>query len=225
MSFTLPKVYPITDTRLSGLSHAEQVKRLIAGGATLIQLREKLMSPRAFYEDAAEAVGIAHAAGGRVLINDRVDIAIAAGADGVHLGQDDMPVDAARRLLGADAIIGYSTHSVEQAIAAVNLPVDYLAIGPVFATTTKGDTSPTVGIEGIRAVRDAIGDFTLVAIGGIDEDRLKSVIDAGADSAAMIGAIVADGAGIEARMRQIIAKMHNILKHCQKSSCIQSPHA
>ncbi len=211
MRFTLPKVYPITDTRLSGLSHTEQVRRLIAGGAALIQLREKVMPPRDFYEDAAAAVAIAQAAGVTVLINDRVDIAIAAGADGVHLGQDDMPVDAARELLGPDAIIGYSTHSIEQALTAIELPVDYIAIGPVFATTTKGDTSPTVGIEGIRAVRDAIGDFPLVAIGGIDEDRLNSVIDAGADSAAMIGAIVADGAGIEARMRQIIANMHNIL--------------
>ncbi len=211
MSFTLPKVYPITDTRLSGQFHAEQVRRLIAGGATLIQLREKVMSPRAFYKDAAEAVAIGRAAGVTVLINDRVDIAIATGADGVHLGQDDMPVDAARRLLGADAILGYSTHSVEQAVAAVKLPVDYIAIGPIFATVTKGDTSPTVGIEGIRAVRDAIGDFPLVAIGGIDEDRLVSVIQAGADSGAMIGAIVSDGDAIEARMRQINATMHNNL--------------
>lgn len=205
MSITLSQVYPITDTRLSGLSHTEQVRRLIAGGATLIQLREKVMSPRAFYEDASAAVGIAHAAGVTILINDRVDIAIATGADGVHLGQDDMAVEAARGLLGADAIIGYSTHSAEQAVAAVDLPVSYIAIGPVFATSTKDDTSALVGLAGIRAVRSAIGGFPLVAIGGIDEARLGSVIDAGANSAAMIGAVVSDGDAIEERMRQINA--------------------
>lgn len=211
MSFTLPQVYPITDTRLSDISHAEQVLRLIAGGATFIQLREKVMSPRAFYEDAAEAVGIAHEAGVTVLINDRVDIAIAAGADGVHLGQDDLPVEAARRLLGTDAIIGYSTHSIVQAMAAVELPVDYIAIGPVFETKTKGDTAAVVGTEGLRAVREAIGDFPLVAIGGIDEEQLASVIGAGADSAAMIAAIVSDGDAIEARMLKIKAHAHNAI--------------
>src|SRR5947209_2795400 len=102
VSFHLPKLYPITDTTLSSLSHAEQVKRLIAGGATFIQLREKGNSVRVFCADAAEAISIAHAAGAHVIINDRVDVALALRADGVHLGQADMPVAAARRLLGKD---------------------------------------------------------------------------------------------------------------------------
>lgn len=203
MNLRLPSIYPITDTRLSALSHAEQVRRLIAGGATLIQLREKASSPRAFYEDARTAVDIAHAAGAKVLINDRVDIAIAAGADGVHLGQDDMPVEAARALLGVDAIIGFSTHSVGQASAAADAPVDYLAIGPVFETKTKGDAAATVGLGGVRAVRAVIGSLPLAAIGGINAKNFGHVLAAGADSAAMIAAVIIGD--IEQNMRRLLA--------------------
>lgn len=204
MNLKLPLIYPITDTRLSGLSHAEQVRRLIAGGATFIQLREKNWSPREFYEDAAAAVAVAQAAGVRILINDRVDVAVAVGADGVHLGQNDMPVEAARELLGQGAIVGHSTDSVVQAVAAASLPVDYVAIGPVFATATKSDSSPVVGLAGVRAVRAAIGDIPLVAIGGIDRGNLDTVIAAGADSAAMISAMVVGD--IEQNLRQLLSK-------------------
>ncbi len=162
------------------------------------------MSPHDFYGDARAAVDIAHAAGVTILINDRVDIAIATGADGVHLGRDDMPVEAARRLLGLSAIIGYSTHSVDQAIAAAKMPVDYIAVGPVFATKTKDDTAPVVGLDGIRAVRRAIGKLPLVAIGGIDEDNFIEVLTAGADSAAMIAAVVTGD--IEQNVRRLLAK-------------------
>src|ERR1051325_6035204 len=134
MPFEIPKLYPITDRRLSGLSHAEQVARLVEGGATFIQLREKRLAPREFYREAEEALRVARARGARLIINDRVDIALAFGADGVHLGQDDMPPEAARNVLGRRAVIGFSTHSVEQAIAAARMPVAYVAIGPVFGT-------------------------------------------------------------------------------------------
>ncbi|MFL6282273.1 MAG: thiamine phosphate synthase, partial [Pyrinomonadaceae bacterium] len=136
MSFELPKLYPITDRRLSGLSHAEQVARLIDGGATFIQLREKHLSPREFYVEAEEALRVARARGVKLIINDRADIALALGADGVHLGQDDMPPEAARSLLGGGAVVGFSTHGVEQAIAAARLPVDYIAVGPIFKTAS-----------------------------------------------------------------------------------------
>ena len=188
----LPRVYALTDVRLSGLSHVEQVELLSAGGATLIQLREKGMAPREFYEQAKKAVAVAVQRGVRLIINDRVDVALAVGAAGVHLGQDDMPPEAARRLLGSEAVIGYSTHNIEQAIAATNLPIDYLAIGPIFATTSKSDTAPVLGREGLRAVRRAIGAFPLVAIGGITSANAAGVIEAGADSVAVISALLCD---------------------------------
>lgn len=185
-----PKVYPITDVELAGVSHAEQVSLLADGGATFIQLREKHLSPADFYNEAKAALAIARQRGVTLIINDRVDIALALGATGVHLGQDDLPPQAARKLLGNDAIIGYSTHNIAQAIAAAALPVDYIAIGPIFQTSTKAKPDPVVGLDGLRAVRKAIGDKRLVAIGGITQENAKSVIDAGADSIALISALL-----------------------------------
>lgn len=204
MKLELPKIYPITDTRISGLSHSEQVARLIAGGAGIIQLREKQASPHEFYEAAVLATQLARKSGVRIIINDRVDIALALKADGVHLGQDDMPPEKAREILGPNAIIGFSTHSVEQAVAAARLPVDYIAIGPIFETRTKQDPDNVVGLEGLTMVRAAIIDLPLVAIGGITLQNINAVLDAGADSAAMIGAIISDPAWIETHMRQFI---------------------
>lgn len=200
---TLPRIYPITDARLSGLSHAEQVKRLIAGGASLIQLREKYASPRDFYEAAAQAIKIARPLGVKIIINDRVDIALALSADGVHLGQDDMPPDEARKILGKDAIIGYSTHSVEQVREALNLNIDYIAFGPIFPTQTKDDPDEVVGLEKLREVRGLMDEFPLVAIGGINRANLPIVIGSGADSVAMIGAILAEPAYMESRLREL----------------------
>jgi thiamine-phosphate pyrophosphorylase len=188
----LPRIYPLTDVGLSGLSHAEQVELLSRGGATLIQLREKHVPAREFYEQAKNAVR----PGVQLIINDRVDLALAVGAHGVHLGQDDMPPDAARKLLGPNAVIGYSTHNIEQAIAATKLPIDYLAIGPIFATTTKGDAAPVLGLDGLRAVRHAIGAFPLVAIGGITHANARDVIEAGADSVAVIRALLSNSSRI-----------------------------
>ena len=188
----LPRIYPLTDVQLSGISHAEQVKLLSLGGATLIQLREKRMPALEFYEEAKAAVAVAERSGVQLIINDRVDVAIAVGARGVHLGQDDLPPDAARKLLGESAIVGYSTHNVEQALEAVKLPIDYLAIGPIFPTSSKTDTFPVLGLEGLRAVRSAIGDFPLVAIGGITHANARDAVEAGADSVAVISALLSD---------------------------------
>jgi thiamine-phosphate pyrophosphorylase len=200
----LPRIYPLTDVQLSGLSHAEQVELLSRGGATLIQLREKHMPAREFYEQAR----IALRPGVQLIINDRVDVALAVGAHGVHLGQDDLPPQAARRILGPDALIGYSTHNIDQAIAATKLPIDYLAIGPIFATTTKSDTAPVLGIDGLRAVRQAIGAFPVVAIGGITHANARQVIDAGADSVAVLSALLCDPARIPEATRTLFL-------HCQ----------
>jgi thiamine-phosphate pyrophosphorylase len=156
----------------------------------LIQLREKRMAALEFYQQARAAVEVAAGFGVPLIINDRADVALAVEAGGVHLGQDDMPPEAARKLMGAAAVVGYSTHSVEQAVAAAKLPIDYLAIGPIFATTTKSDTAPVLGLEGLRAVRHAIGKFPLVAIGGITAANARGVIEAGADSVAVISAVL-----------------------------------
>lgn len=204
----LPKLYPITDARLSGLSHAEQVRRLAAGGATLIQLREKHAAPREFLREAVEAVAVARSLGVLLVINDRADIALACGADGLHLGQDDLDPAAARRLLGDDLVIGYSTHSVEQAAAAALLPVDYVAVGPVFATRTKENPDPEVGLEGVARVRAALGPAVpLVAIGGITRENAPAVLAAGADSVALISALLTSPGEIGRLTQEFIARL------------------
>jgi len=190
LNLKLPTIYPITDTRLTGLSHAAQVERLIDGGARFIQLREKHAPAKVFYADAQKALEIARRHGAKIIINDRVDIALALKADGLHLGQDDLPPAKAREILGENAIIGFSTHSVRQAIEAAQLPVDYVAIGPVFTTDTKENPDEPVGLEGVEEVRAAIGDFPLVAIGGISATRAREVFRAGADSLAIIKALL-----------------------------------
>ncbi|MDQ1592030.1 MAG: thiamine-phosphate pyrophosphorylase [Pyrinomonadaceae bacterium] len=187
----LPKFYPITDTHLSRLSHAEQVSRLRDGGARFIQLRDKRLAPREFYEATEAALDIARERGVRLIVNDRADIALALGADGVHLGQDDLDPAAARRLLGERFIIGYSTHTVAQAIEAARLPVDYIALGPIYPTRTKENPAPTVGLEALHRVRDAIDPtVALVAIGGITRANARATLDAGADSVALISALL-----------------------------------
>ena len=190
MKLNLPKIYPITDTRLTNLSHTEQVEKLIKGGAKFIQLREKYAPPKDFYDDAKSAIEIARKNSVKIIINDRVDIALALKADGVHLGQDDLPPVKARKMLGEKAIIGFSTHSLRQAVEAVKFPIDYVAIGPVFATTTKENPDEIVGIEGVKKIREAIGQFPLAAIGGITPENFRAVFEAGADSLAIIKSVL-----------------------------------
>lgn len=207
MRLLLPRVYPLTDVQLSGLSHAEQVKLLSLGGASLIQLREKQLPALHLYEHAQVAVATARKTGTQLIINDRVDIALAIGAHGVHLGQDDLPPEAARKLLGNEAVIGYSTHNVEQAQLALSLPIDYIAIGPIFATSSKSDTSPTLGLAGLTAVRQVVGNFPLVAIGGISHANAREVIEAGADSVAVISALLSDPARIADATRTLLQSL------------------
>ena len=126
-------------------------------------------------------------------------------ADGVHLGQDDLPPEKAREILGENAIIGFSTHSVGQAIEAVKFPVDYIAIGPVFATATKENPDEIVGLEGVKIVREAIGDFSLVAIGGINYKNFQSVLKSGADCVAIVSDIVSDAEKISENFSKFLA--------------------
>lgn len=215
--FVLPKIYPVTDTRASGISHVRQVEELISGGAEFIQLREKHSSPRDFYESAKEAFNLARQSSVRIIINDRVDIALALKADGVHLGQDDLPPEYARNILGPDAVIGFSTHSPEQALAALSMPIDYIAIGPIFTTTSKENPDSPLGIKGLKEIRRITGNFPLVAIGGINSTNIKDIFEAGADSVAMIGDVVSNSANIPEKLRlliQLAAQNFNIVAHC-----------
>lgn len=182
---------------------------MAAGGARLIQVRAKSTPSGKFLSDTIDALAVARRFGAKLIVNDRVDIAIASGADGVHLGQDDLPPKYASDLLGKDAIIGFSTHNVAQAVSAMQEPVDYIAIGPVFSTGTKADHDPVVGLDVVRQVRQAIGSFPLVAIGGITLENARSVIDAGADSVAVIGAIHAFGGSIRQNTHNLLNRLNN----------------
>jgi thiamine-phosphate pyrophosphorylase len=205
LTLSLPTVYPITDTTISGLSHARQVEALAAGGATIVQLRDKTASPRAFYDAVIDALKVAGPLGVKIIVNDRADIAVAAGAAGVHLGQEDLPVEYARKLVGSSRIVGYSTHSIEQAIAADALDIDYIAIGPIFETTSKQNPDPVLGLDAIRRIKPSIHK-PLVAIGGMTLERAQLVIEAGADCVALISDLIG-AADIAARARLFIEQL------------------
>ncbi len=184
----LPKLYAITDTQLSNCSHVEIVERLLAGGARLIQVRDKQASAKDLFESTQACLKLTRAAGATLIVNDRTDIALAADADGVHLGQDDLTVAEARALLGPDKIIGVSTHSLAQVEAALLTSANYVAIGPVFPTATKANAEPMVGVELLRQAR-RLTSLPLVAIGGITLATARAVLAAGADSVAVISAL------------------------------------
>lgn len=205
MVLNIPAIYPITDTAISGLSIPEQVRRFIAGGATFIQIRDKRASSREFFEAAAAAMAIAREHNVRVMINDRVDIAMMVNADGVHLGQEDLSPIHARLVLGEQAIIGLSTHTLDQVREALTMPVDYIAFGPVFSTSTKERPDPIVGLELLGQVKELIGNRPLVAIGGITAETVRSVWDAGADSAAIISDILSDPDHISAQLSLMLS--------------------
>ena len=180
------RVYPLTDRHISGLSHEQQVLTLSSSGARLIQLREKELEAREFYGEAAAAISVARQQGVRIIINDRVDIAHALKADGVHLGQDDLPPAAARQILGNESIIGVSTHNLEQVQLAAEMPVDYVALGPIFPTNTKQSSNTPVRIDAVGKARELLGPIPLVVIGGITEANGRQLLDAGSSALAVI---------------------------------------
>jgi thiamine-phosphate pyrophosphorylase len=198
------KLYPLTDRVISGLSHAEQIVQLSEVGVKLVQLREKLLSSFEFYNEASRALRVARDRRVKTIINDRVDIALALRADGVHLGQQDLPPAAARRLLGAEAIIGISTHNLAQARLAADMPIDYIAIGPIFATATKQSINQPLGIQGVQRAREASGKVPLVAIGGITAKNGESVLEAGADAIAIINDLWTSAGSLSARVQNFI---------------------
>jgi len=174
---------------------ADLANAFLDGGARFLQLRAKSMPGADLLDAATRIVRAAHARGARVVINDRADIAMLSGADGVHVGQDDLAPAAVRRIVGADAIVGLSTHTVDQLARAADQPVSYLAIGPVFGTTSKDTGYNAVGLDMVREAsrRAAARGVPLVAIGGITLDRALAVIEAGAASVAVIGDLLSTG--------------------------------
>ncbi len=185
-------LYLVTDRDLSqGRATGNIVAAAVRGGITCVQLREKQASTREFVAEA-RAIKTLLADQERhipLIINDRLDVALAVGADGVHLGQSDMELCDARRIAGANFIIGISAESVADAMAAAAAGADYLGISPVFATATKTDTASPLGLEGIRAIRAAVS-LPLVGIGGINQNNASAVLQAGADGVAVVSAIV-----------------------------------
>jgi thiamine-phosphate pyrophosphorylase len=182
------KLYTVTSRQLSNCSLEEIVTQLLAGGARWIQLRDKEASAKEMLDAARACLALTRPLGAALIINDRVDVALAADADGVHLGQDDMTVEEAREILGLDKIIGLSTHSLAQVKGALDTTANYIALGPIFPTTTKENPDPVVGLELLREVR-ALTRRPLVAIGGITLERAPEVLAAGADSVAVISAL------------------------------------
>lgn len=192
MKTRLPRLYPIVDAELlasRGLLLEEFARELHAAGIRFLQYRDKAGSDAEVLEAARLLRAIFPKGEAVLILNDRVHLCAAAGADGVHLGQRDISVARARGVLGPDALIGLSTHDPEQVVFADKSPADYLAIGPVHATLSKEKPDPVVGLEGVRAARRLTGK-PLVAIGGITRESAGTVLAAGADAVAVISALL-----------------------------------
>jgi len=184
------KLYLVTDRPLSkGRDINYIVAQAVAGGVSMVQLREKDIDTREFVSLALELKRTLAGTGVPLIINDRIDVALASDADGVHIGQSDMPYRLARKLLGPDKIIGLSVENMDQVIEANGFDVDYIGVSPVFATPTKTDTASPFGLEGLReAVR--LSRHPAVAIGGMNEKTASEVMACGADGIAVVSAIV-----------------------------------
>ncbi len=183
-------LYPVTCQALSkGRSNLDVLDALIEGGARVVQLREKELSDREFFELARSFRQRTEQAGMTLIINDRVDVCRAVEADGVHLGQDDFPLREARRLLGPNTIIGVSTHRVEQALRAVEEGADYINVGPIFETQTKQHSGPPVGLDLFREIRRLV-NIPITVMGGIKLENLDQVLEAGARRIAVVSAVV-----------------------------------
>ena len=184
-------LYFVTDRALCGEKQlTDVVLRAVRGGAACVQLREKDVSTKFFIDEALKIKALLEPSRVPLIINDRLDVALAVGAEGVHVGQEDMPYQTARRLMGPKAIIGLSVETWEDVERAEALDADYLGVSPVFATPTKTDTKAPWGLEGITRIR-AFSRHPLVAIGGLNAANAAAAVLAGADSIAVVSAICA----------------------------------
>ena len=201
----LPRLYAIVDPLDTGRSPTALAAAYLAGGARLLQLRLKQEPARTLYTTALAIRAVTRAMGALLVVNDRPDVAAAVDADGVHLGQEDVPVAVARAVVGPERWIGVSTHDLDEARAAIADGADYLGVGPIYDTTSKAAALPARGLALLRAVR-ALSDRPLVAIGGISADTAPEVLAAGADAVAMIAAL-ARAADPTLAVRDVLARL------------------
>lgn len=181
-------LYLLTDTQIAGLTHVQITRQALSAGIKIIQLREKFQSKKEIYNTAIALKALTTKQRAALIINDHIDIAIAVNADGVHLGQDDMPPAEARRIIGRKKIIGVSTHSLGQAQKAEIEGADYIGFGPIFHTGTK-DAGKPQGLKALQKVREHI-NIPIVAIGGITSKNIRDVLISGADAAAIASGIL-----------------------------------
>jgi thiamine-phosphate pyrophosphorylase len=199
MRLVLPRLYVILDAALLDIPEKDCARNLADAGVRLIQYRNKNASARELFEKSRELAAFLNPMGVKFIVNDRADVASLAGADGLHVGQDDLGVEAARGLMGDGKWVGVSTHSTEQFRTALGTSADYIAVGPIFATGSKMNPGPVVGLDLLRQAR-GMTDQPIVAIGGITLERAEEVIGAGADSVAVISDILrAENPGKRAR--------------------------
>lgn len=211
------KLYLVTDRDLSlGRSQEEVVSEAVAGGVTMVQLREKDAATGEFIELAGRLMKILTPLGIPLIINDRVDVALAVDADGVHIGQSDMPYEIARRLLGPDKIIGLSVENMDDLIKANSLNVDYVGISPVYGTPTKTDTANPFGLEGLRKAVN-MSKHPTVAIGGMNAGTIADVMAAGTDGVAVVSAICSDE-----NIREAAAQLKAIVESNSRSAYTDS---
>jgi len=199
-------VYLVTDRGLCGGRPLEEIViQALKGGISFVQLREKEISTRSFVEEAGRIKELLEPYKVPLIINDRVDVAVACGAEGVHIGQEDMPYEIVRKIMGEKAIIGLSVETWEDVVASQKLDVSYIGISPVFATPTKTDTKGAWGLEGLARIR-AFSRHPLVAIGGINESNVREIVMAGAQCIAVVSAICAspDPEAVARRINEII---------------------
>jgi thiamine-phosphate pyrophosphorylase len=189
MPLVLPRLYAILDSALLTIPAQQCAQELAEAGVSLLQYRNKVASARELLKTSRDLAAQLVPLGVSLVVNDRPDVAVLAGATGVHVGQDDLPGDQARLVVGSGMWVGISTHNLEQFQQAAVTSADYLAVGPVFATGSKANPDPVIGTEFIRRVRP-LTDRPIVAIGGITLENAASVIDAGADSVAVISDIL-----------------------------------
>lgn len=209
-------LYIITDQRIShGKSHLEVAESALAGGATVIQFRDKEMKDSEAVVACREIYKLTKKKGVSFIVNDRVEIAKAVDADGVHLGQEDMSFSSARKILGKEKIIGISVETVEQALKAVEGGADYLGVGPIYPTATKPDAGKALGIARLKEIRESV-NIPIVAIGGINENNLEEVLKARVDGVAVISAVVS-ASDITEACRKLKNKIEYIKKKLKNS--------